>query len=304
ETSKLLWLIYICLTGLETILLMIGGMSLYDAINHSFTTMSSGGFSTKQDSAVNFSPFIQYVIIFFMILAGSNFTLTYFALKGRFKKVLEDEELRYYLASILIFTLAIGGTIYFIKDLGAEKSFRDALFQVVSIITTTGYVSADYTAWNHFALTCIFILMFFGASAGSTAGGIKVVRHIILLKNSFLEFRRQIHPRAIIPVRLNRKAVSQDIVFNVIAFVMIYIMIFAVSSIILSFVGVDLITSMGAVATCLGNVGPGLGKVGPMDNFAGIPAVGKWLLSILMLMGRLELFTVLMLFSPYYWTKN
>lgn len=304
ETAARLWIIYVGLTAIETVLLMGAGMDFFDAINHSFTTMSSGGFSTKQASVAYYtSPLIQYIIIIFMILAGTNFTVIYFLLKRNVSKVRGNEEFKYYLFSVVLFTIAITYTVFRVTDSGLEKSFRDSLFQVVSVITTTGYITADYTAWNSFASVCFFILMFFGASAGSTAGGIKIVRHIVLLKNSLLELKRQIHPSAIIPVRLNDKAVSQETTYNIIAFIMIYIMIFAISSILMAFIGVDFVTAVGSVATSLGNIGPGFGQVGPVDNFASIPTIGKWLLSFLMLLGRLELFTVLILLSPYFWKR-
>lgn len=303
DTAKRLWLIYIGLTFLQMILLMFGGMSFYDAINHSMTTMATGGFSTKNSSAAEFSPFIQYVIILFMLIAGTNFTLTYFITKFRFKKVLANEEFRYYVIFVLLYAVIISLIIFNVSENSYEKSFRDALFQVVAIVTTTGYVSADYTQWTPFVTMIIFILMFFGASAGSTAGGVKIVRHVILIKNSILELKRQLHPSAIIPVRFNGKAVSQDITFNILAFIMIYLAIFATGVIVMSAFGVDFLTSIGAVATSLGNIGPGVGSVGPVDNFAHLPQFSKWFLAFLMLLGRLELFTVLMLFTPYFWRK-
>jgi trk system potassium uptake protein TrkH len=185
-----------------------------------------------------------------------------------------------------------------------ERSFRDSMFQLVSIITTTGYVTADYTSWAPFITLIIFLLMFIGASAGSTAGGVKVVRHIILLKNSILELRRQIHPSAVLPVRLNKKAVPSQITYNVKAFMIIYFMVFLAGSLLMDALGNDFLTSIGAVATCLGNIGPGIGPVGPVDNFAHLSVFAKWLLSFLMLLGRLELFTVLILFSPHFWSKH
>ena len=304
ETAKRLWLIYLGLTVLETVLLMAGGMNFYDAVNHALTTMATGGFSTKNDSVAYFdSPFIQYVIIIFMFLAGTSFTLTYFGLKGKFKKIWGNEEFRVYSLFTLSITILVMVTILIVANEGFEKSFRDALFQAVSIITTTGYVTADYTAWAPFLTVVFFILMFVGGSAGSTAGGVKVVRHIALFKNSFLELKRQLHPSAVIPVRISGKAVERTIVFNVLAFIMIYILIFILGAILLSSMNIDFSTAFGAVATTLGNIGPGIGAVGPLDNFFAIPSAGKWLLSFLMLLGRLELFTVLMLLSPYYWRK-
>lgn len=304
ETAKRLWLIYIGFTIVEAVLLMLAGMDFYDAANHSLTTMATGGFSTKNASIAHFGPLIQYIIIVFMILAGTNFTLSYFAFKGKFNKVIGNEEFRNYLKLNIILAIIIGLVIFGVTGTAFEKSFRDALFQVISIITTTGYVTADYTSWSPFITIIFFILLFSGGSAGSTAGGVKIVRHVILFKNSILELKRQLHPSAVIPVRLNGKAVKQEITFNVLAFIMIYIMIFAIGSVLMAMLGVDFITAMGSVATSLGNVGPGVGAVGPLDNFSEIPPAGKWLLSFLMILGRLELFTVLMLFTPYFWSKQ
>jgi trk system potassium uptake protein TrkH len=305
DTAKRLWLIYLGLTVTEAILLKVGGMSFFDAVNHSLTTMATGGFSTKQDSIAYFtSPFIQYVIVVFMFLAGTNFTLTYFGLHGRLKKVWENEEFKYYFGFIIGFAILITLIVFAVTGNEFELAFRESLFQLVSIITTTGYVTADYTSWAPLLSVIFFMFMFVGASTGSTAGGVKVVRHIILLKNSAMELRRQLHPSAVLPVRLNKKAVTSEITFNVMAFMIIYFMVFAVGAIIISSMGYDFNTSIGAVATCLGNIGPGFGKVGPVDNFGFISVAGKWVLSLLMLLGRLELFTVLILFTPYYWTKH
>jgi len=304
ETAKRLWYIYLGFTISEITLLLIGGMSFYDAINHGLTTMSSGGFSTKNDSIAHFeSPFIQYVIILFMIAAGTNFTISYLGLHGLFKKVLENEEFKYYIGFLIGITIIITITVSAAVGSFSELNFRNSLFQVVSIITTTGYITADYTQWTPFIKLAFFIMMFVGASAGSTAGGVKLVRHIILIKNSFLELKRQLHPSAIIPVRFNGRAVEQNVTFNILAFIMIYISIFAISSSLMGMLGLDFITAIGSVATCLGNVGPGIGSVGPVDNYNHIPDVGKWFLALLMLIGRLELFTVLILFTPYFWSK-
>jgi len=303
ETAKRLWLIYVMLTGIETVLLWAGGMTFFDALNHGLTTMSTGGFSTKNASAAHFSPFIQYVMILFMFLAGTNFTMTYFGLHGQFKKVIRNEEFRFYLGTCVLLTAVTTFAIYLASGTGFEQSFRNGLFQVVSVVTTTGFVSADYTQWSSFITLLFFIMLFIGASAGSTSGGVKIVRHVILLKNSILELKRQLHPSAIIPVRFNKTAVPKDITFNILAFIMIYISIFSIGSIVMASMGVDLETAMGSVATSLGNVGPGIGSVGPVDNFAHLPTPGKWFLSFLMLLGRLELFTVLMLLTPYFWRK-
>lgn len=304
DTAKRLWIIYISLTLIEAVLLMSGGMNFYDAINHSLTTMATGGFSPKNASIAFYdSPYLQYVIIIFMFLAGTNFTLTYFMLKGNIFKVWQNEEFRYYLGFVLIISFITTTGIFLVSDTDLETAFRQAIFQAVSIISTTGYITADYTAWAPLLTLLFFLLMFTGASAGSTSGGVKLIRHIILLKNSILEMKRQIHPSAVVPVRFNGKAITQDITFNVLAFFILYIHIFAIGTITMALLGVDFMTAMGSVATSLGNIGPGIGTVGPVDNFAHLPAAGKWILSFLMLLGRLELFTVLLLFTPYFWSK-
>ena len=305
ETAKRLWLVYIGLTFTEAILLYLGGMTVFDAINHSFTTMATGGFSTRQDSIAFYdSAFIHYVIIIFMFLAGTNFTLTYFGVHGRFKKFVQNEEFVTYFLVILILAILTSMVLISKTNLMVEKSIRDALFQVISIVTTTGFVTADYTSWTNFLTMLFLIMMFIGGSAGSTAGGVKIVRHLILMKNSILELKRQLHPSAVIPVRFNKNAVTQDISFNILAFIMIYIIVFGLGTMIMAMIGLDFETAIGSVATCLGNIGPGIGSVGPVNNFYDIPIGGKWFLSFLMLLGRLELFTVLILFSPYFWRKT
>ena len=290
QTAKSLWGIYVLFTLVETILLWIGGMSFFDAINHSFTTMATGGYSTKQASIAYWdSAYIQYVIVFFMFLAGTNFSLSYCALSGKFRKVIENEEFKYYVLFIIGFTILIFSGLLISTSIGIEKSFRDALFQVVSIITTTGYVTADYLQWQPILAILIFALFFFGGSAGSTGGGIKIMRIVLLLKNSYYELRRMIHPNAVIPVRFNKHAVSEQIITNVLAFFMFYFIVFFFSTIVFTLFDPDLDSSMGAVATCLGNIGPGLGNVGPVLNFANVEPIGKWFLSFLMLLGRLEI---------------
>ncbi|MFY0592531.1 TrkH family potassium uptake protein [Roseivirga sp.] len=304
ETAKRLWFLYVGLTLAEAIALFVAGMGPFDAINHSLTTMATGGFSTTNDSMQLDSPVIQYIVIFFMFLAGTSFTLTYFALKRNFKKVVKNEEFIVYTSFIVVITVVVTIALLFVQDQPLEKSFREALFQVVSLVTTTGFVSADYTAWAPFLSVLFFILLFVGGSAGSTAGGVKIIRHVVLFKNSFLELKRQLHPSAVMPVRISGKAMDQGIVYNVLAFIMIYILVFLVGVVLLSAMNVEFDTAFGAVATSLGNVGPGIGEVGPVDNFSAMPMAGKWLLSTLMLLGRLELFTVLMLLSPHFWKKR
>ena len=304
DTAKRLWIIYVGITLLECVLLMFGGMGFFDALNHSLTTMATGGFSTKQDSIAYWdSPYIQYVIIFFMLMAGTNFTITYYLLKGKVKKALANEEYRFYIITLALATLVITFFLISSDTSNIEKSFRDALFQVVSVVTTTGFITGDYTTWGAGVMVMFFVMMFLGGSTGSTAGGIKIVRHAIILKNSILEIKRQLHPSAILPVRVNGKAINQSITFNVLAFIMLYFAVFLVGILLMSFTELDFESSLGAVATSVGNIGPGLGSVGPVFNFADVSAFGKWVLSFLMILGRLELFTVLILFSPYYWKK-
>lgn len=304
ETAKRLWGIYLLFTVVETGLLLIGGMNLFDAINHSFTTMATGGFSTKQASIAAYdSPFIHYVMIVFMFLAGTNFTLHYYLLHRNFKPLKENDEFRFYLKIILVITVIVVAGLMLSSYTDFENGFRDGLFQVVSIVTTTGYVTADYELWGPFFTVLFVILLFTGGSAGSTGGGIKMVRHLLLIKNSIAELKRLIHPRAVIPVRFNKNAVSSDIISNVLAFFLFYIFIFVIGTLIMSLIGLDFETALGATATSIGNVGPGIGAVGPSLNFADVPDIGKWVLSFLMLLGRLELFTVLLIFSPAFWQK-
>ena len=304
ETAKRLWGIYVILTLAEIALLLVGGMNLFDAINHAFTTMATGGFSTKQASIAHFtSPFIQYVIIVFMFLAGMNFSLHYYWMHKKIKIVKENEEFKFYTFLIVAFSVLIGIGIFVQSDIGFEKAIRDSLFQVVSMITTTGFVTADYELWGVFFHTLFFLMLFIGGSAGSTGGGVKAVRHLLLIKNSALELRRLVHPRAVIPVRYNNVSVGKDIIFNIMAFLLFYLAIFVTGTIVMTFIGLDFLTAMGSVATSLGNVGPAIEGVGPSDNFSHIPDIGKWILSFLMMLGRLELFTVLIIFSPAFWKK-
>ena len=303
ETAKRLWGIYVLLTFVQTILMMFGGMNLFDALCHAFATMATGGFSTQNASVANYSPYIQYVIIIFMILAGTNFALHYFSLSGKIKKVFRDEEYRVYLLTILLSTIVIALGLIFMTDRAVEKSFRDALFQVVSIITTTGFVTDDYLLWPVSLWMIIFLLMFVGGSAGSTGGGVKVVRQLLLFKNTRLELKRIIHPHAFLPVRLNGRVISEEIISKVMAFFLIYMMIFGLGVLVMSLTGLNYESSIGSVIASLGNIGPGIGAVGPVLNYAEITVFGKWFLSFLMLLGRLELFTILILLSPTFWKK-
>ena len=305
ETARRLWFIYLGLTAILAIILAFAGMTLFEAINHAFTTMATGGFSTRNASMAHWDlPAIQYPIIIFMFLAGTNFTITYFGLKGKWKKVWYSDEFKAYLGLVLLLAVIVTLSVQQSTGLPMEKAFRDSLFQVVSIITTTGFVSADYTSWNPGLTMLFFVLLFLGASAGSTSGGIKIIRHLVFFKNSFLEFRRLIHPRAIVPLKINGQMVTGKIIIHIIIFLLLYLILFVIGSIVVSIMGLDFMTAIGAVATSLGNVGPGIGSVGPVDNFAWLPANVKLVLCFLMLLGRLELFTILVLFSPYFWRSN
>jgi trk system potassium uptake protein len=304
QTAARLWVIYLVFTVAQVLLLWLGKMPLFDSICHSFTTMATGGFSTKQASIAYWpSPYIQYIIILFMFIAGTNFTLSYFAIRGKFSRLLKDEEFKFYGFIVILFALIITGGLLISTDTGFEKAFRDALFQVVSIITTTGFATTDYLLWKPILIALIFAAFFIGGSAGSTGGGIKIMRIVLLLKNGYYELKRMLHPNAVIPLKFNNHSVDSKIVTNVLAFFVIYFMIFGVSTIIFMLFEPDFETSMGAVATSLGNIGPGLGSVGPAETFAHIHPAGKWFLSFLMLLGRLELFTILVLFSPSFWKQ-
>ncbi len=318
DTAKRLWLIYFGYTAAETILLQVAGMSFFDAINHSMCTLSTGGFSTKNTSVAywNAEPVIQYIIIIFMFIAGTNFILSYFAFTGKVQKIIKDEEFKLYFKFIAVFTIMAALIIYFRADASLssidhpmvwgkeESSFRHALFQVIAIITTTGFVTADYTLWTPFLIVFFFGIMFLGGSAGSTSGGVKVVRHLLLIKNGFIEFKRALHPNAILPVRYNKKAVSGDIVFNVLAFFILYMLSFIIGALGFSMMDINFDASIGLAASSLGNVGPALGDFGPVNNYSALPAIGKWWCSFLMLIGRLELFTVLVLFTPFFWRNR
>lgn len=305
ETAKRLWLIYVSLTGVLVVILYFLGMSFFDAFNHALTTMATGGFSTKNASMAHFNQAsIQYTIVFFMFLAGTNYTVLYYTLKRRFSNVWHSDEFRAYIFIVAAATLLVTARVYSLTEHGLEQSFRDSLFQIVSLITTTGFVSADYTAWSTGLTMFFFIVLFIGACAGSTSGGIKIIRHLVFFKNSFYEFKRILHPRAIVPLKINQKTVRGKVITHIIIFLLLYLSLFLFGSIVLSVMGYDFMTAVGAVATSLGNVGPGVGEVGPVDNFAWLSSGAKLFLSVLMLLGRLELFTILVLFTPYFWKSN
>lgn len=305
DTAKRLWFLYIGLSFVEAILLYFGGMSVFDAINHSLTTMSTGGFSTMQDSIAAFdSKYIEYVITVFMFLGGTSFVLIYLALQGKFTRIWKNDEFKAYTGLLVLVTFIVTCILIFKEGMMLEEAFRLAVFQTVAITTTTGYATADFTVWGGGAIIIFFTLMFTGGSAGSTSGGVKIIRHLIIAKNSVLEFKRQLHLSAIIPVRINGKSVPHEMTRNILAFVIIYLTIFGLSTVFLSLTGLDGATAMGSVATSLGNVGPGLAGTGPAETFSGLSALAKWILGVLMVVGRLEIFTVLIIFTPYFWRST
>lgn len=308
ETAKRLFLIYIIITFTESIFLKIGGMGWFDAINHSFSTVATGGFSTKQASVGYWnSPYIQYVVAIFMLLSGVNFSLYYFGFKNKFRKFFENEELKYYLLTLLAFSIIVTFSLIdfsqtFSFDI-IELAWRDAFFNVTACMTTTGFATADYMYWKTFTWILLLIAMIIGASAGSTSGAIKMVRIVIVFKYCYYEIQKLIHPNAVIPVKYNGLIVKADVITRVLAFVLLYLFTVAVGILVLSMSGMGFQESIGGLITCLGGVGPGLGQVGPAGNFSAIPEFSKWFLSFIMLLGRLELFTVLVLFTPSFWRK-
>ena len=305
ETAKRLWLIYVGFTFFLFMILLLLGMGGFDAINHALTTMATGGFSTKNASIAHFnSPVIEWVITLFMFIAGTNYIVIYFGLKGKFKKVWGSEEFRVYCIFLFCLISVVGLILVLRYDYDFSHGMRAAAFQIISLITTTGYITHDYTTWGVGLTTLMFVLLFIGANAGSTSGGIKIIRHLVLIKNSLLEFKRLLHPRAVIRTKINGNLVQGKIITHVLVFLLFYLLLFLFGTITLCGLGVDFESALGAAATSIGNVGPGIGNVGPMDNFAWLPSSVKFVLAFLMLLGRLELFTILILFTPYFWQKN
>ena len=316
-TAKRLWYIYVGLTFVETLALNLAGMSIFDAINHSMSNIATGGFSTKNNSLAywNSIPQIQYIIIFFMILAGTNYLLIYSAFIGKFKKLFNNTEFIWYLSFIAVFVLVTTLVLFLNVDLSNtefdhpeiygkfESSFRHAFFQIVAVITTTGFVTGDFAGWTPFLTMLFFGLMFIGASSGSTSGGIKISRHLILIKNGFLEFKKALHPNAVLPLRYNYSVVKKAVIVNILAFFMLYLILFIIGAGVLSTQGLDFSSAIGGSAASLGNVGPAIGSLGPSLTYEGLSAFAKIWCSFLMLVGRLELFTFLIIFTPYFWRK-
>lgn len=317
DTAKRLWYIYVGLTLAETLLLNIAGMGFFDAINNSMSTIATGGFSTKNASIAhwNNNPSIQYIIIFFMFISGANFVLSYFALKGKVNKFINDEEFRVYFMFVFISVIIVSFVLYFNVDLTNSKfdhpqiygkfesSIRHALFQVIAVITTTGLVTGDFSGWTPFLTVFFFCLMFIGGSSGSTSGGVKIVRHLLMIKSAFLELKRSLHPSVIIKPRYNGSILDQNIIHNIYGFLILYILLFISGVFFFTIIGLDFKSSLGVSAASLGNVGPAIGDFGPSFTYSSLPESGKYLASFLMIFGRLELFTVFVIFTPYFW-KN
>jgi trk system potassium uptake protein TrkH len=302
ETAKLLWAVYAALTALLIVLFLLGGMTLFDSVNHAFTAMPTGGFSTRNASMAAFSPYVQWVTILFMYLAGSSFTLHYRLWHRGLRTYWQSAEWRLYSGIIGVGTLIVA---LFLHDQGLtlEHRIRDAAFQVVSIVTTTGFATADYVVWLPGAQVALFLLFFLGGMAGSTAGGIKMIRVLLVLKQAWIEVRRQLHPRAVLLPKVGGRMVPEHVMLNVLGFILLYLLLFGLGTLVMAGFGLSLPAAAGAAATSVSNVGPGLAELGPTANFGGIPWGGQLVLCFLMLVGRLEIYTVLLLFHPGLWRR-
>jgi len=304
ETARTMWKVYLLISAAEVGLLFLGGMNLFDSACHTFGTLATGGFSTRDGSIGVYGGYVQYVIIVFMFLAGVNFSLHYRALLGRPQSYLKDPELRVFVALIFFFSLLVVVNLYFSQTFHSlEESIRHGLFQVVAIISTTGYTTADFGQWPSLAKVILLFCMFLGASAGSTGGGIKIMRLMLLVKHAYRELMRLVHPRAVIAVKLGGSSVPDEVLNAVWGFLGLYLTLFVCGFLGLAALGLDLTTSFTAVAATIGNIGPGLGLVGPAENYAAIPTLGKWILVGCMLLGRLEIYTVIILMVPEFWRK-
>ena len=308
DTAKMMWSIYILLTATEVGALWLCGMDMFDAVCHSFSTIATGGFSTHNNSLEFYdSAAIHYTVTLFMFASGINFVMLIYLLRGKARNIVQDEEVRWYSVAVLVFSVLLTVGLYIARPgwtgMHMERAFRDSIFTVISAMTSTGYTISDYMYWPVVAWVVVFFLMLTGACAGSTAGGIKWVRLAIILKNGVAEFQRRIHPNAIIPVKLNEKAVPQQTINNIMAFLILYIFIIVVTVVVFCATGVNFDESIGAAVSAIGNVGISIGQFGPAGTYAEFPTVAKWVMSVVMLIGRLEIFTVLLLFTSVLWRK-
>ncbi|MEM0962296.1 MAG: TrkH family potassium uptake protein [Bacteroidota bacterium] len=329
ETAKRLWAIYVALTVIEA-LLLLPAMSVFDAVNHAMSTLATGGFSTENGSVGQYgSAYVEWVVTAFMMLAGMNFAL-HFRLFQRDWSATNNEELKVYFGILggatLLLTLVLwsptgdllpgpvtlDGEIVedaspvareVVRYEGIGEALRYGAFQAAAIITTTGFGTADYEVWPPLALVVLFSLFFVGGMAGSTGGGVKVVRVLLLLKNSYREFRQLVHPQAILPIRLDHRVVPDGVMRNVLSFIVLYVGLIGLGTLLMGLLGLDLWSAFSATFSCVGNVGPAFGTLGPTETYTHIPVVGKWILTFLMMAGRLEIFTVLLLFSPAFWRR-
>lgn len=305
-TARWILTIYVGLTIMGAVAMYFAGMGKFDALCHSMSTIATGGFSTKQDSIAAFnSPAVDYVTTLFMFLGGINLSLLYlFIFKGRPKELLRDTEFRTYSAIVVVFTAIIAVGLYFSTPMGVEPSFRASLFQVVSLQTTTGFATSNYVAWLPLLWLMLCALMFFGACSGSTSGAMKCVRISILFKVMINEFKRIVHPNAVIPVRMTGKIIPTTVQSAILAYTVIYIFVLIIGLVVNMGFGLDFLNAFGLSVSSVGNVGPGLGNYGPMDTFALLPAPVKWFSAFQMLVGRLEFFAVLLLFTPVFWKRR
>lgn len=303
--AKWLWLIYLLLTGTVVVLLLFGGMNFFDAVCHAFATTATGGYSTKQDSIAYWnSAYIEYVITIFMLLSSINFSLYYMFMRGQIRQLFKDDETKAFITSVLVITLLITVSLVLQNGYGLERAFRAAVFQVASIHTSCGFATDDYNAWSPFTWMLLLYAMVAGGCTGSTSGGVKLMRVVIVLRNVKNEFSRLMHPRAVLPVKVNGQAVSQHTLSTVVTFVIFYLICAFVAWTVLVFLGLSLQDALGTVISSLGNTGPGLATYGPAFSWNALPDLAKWILSFLMLIGRLEVFGILLMFAPSFWEKH
>ena len=304
ETAKTLWKVYLFITLLEIGLLFLGRMPLFDSICQAFCTMPTGGFSTQNGSIAQFnSAYFEGVITVFMILAGINFSLHFKFLKGDFKVFGRDPECRVFISILVILIILVTFNIYGPIYHSLSHAFRHAAFQVTSIITTTGFVTSNYAKWPALSQIILLLCMFIGAMAGSTGGAIKIMRIILLAKHGYREIFRLVHPHAVRPIKLGGKPVPEEVLNSIWGFFILYLTLFIVAVIIMSSIGLDIVTSFASVAATIGNIGPGFGLVGPVNNYLSVPDLGKWVLIFCMILGRLEIYTVIIMLAPAYWRK-
>jgi|APSaa5957512622_1039677.scaffolds.fasta_scaffold15077_2 trk system potassium uptake protein TrkH len=304
QTAKYLWGIYVGFVIIETLILKLEGMTWFDSLCHSFGTMATGGFSTKSASIGFFqSPLIEWTIILFMFIAATNFSLHFIFLSRRKFGYLKDSEFQFYLGTALTLTIIIAVNIS-IKLYGFNlDTVRHSAFTIMSLLSSTGYATEDFEMWPSFSRTIIFFLFFIGGSAGSTTGALKIIRTMLVFKYLTVEVRRLIHPKGVFPLTIGKRIIPDNVINNTLGFYLFYIVIFIFTAILFSSLGIDVITATTASASAIGNMGPGLGNIGPMDNWGHFPVLAKWLASFVMLLGRLEIFTIMVLFSRSFWRK-